>query len=55
VHGVGALAADRSGAMDLRGIPHHDRQADTQPRASVYGLPQTVCPTAPPRSSGGCD
>src|SRR5262245_19825155 len=22
----GALAADRSGAMDFRGIPHHDRQ-----------------------------
>src|SRR3979409_2611747 len=26
----GALAADRSRAMDLRGIPHHDRQADAQ-------------------------
>src|SRR5262249_40901474 len=30
----GALAADRSGAMDLRGIPHHNRQADAQPELS---------------------
>src|SRR5258708_11012121 len=37
----GALAADRSGAMDLRGIPHHDRQADAQSGAARHGLPQT--------------
>src|SRR5262249_36769032 len=33
----GALAADRSGAMDLRGIPHHNRQADAQPGAASHG------------------
>src|SRR5262249_32685837 len=42
----GALAADRSGAMDLRGIPHHNRQADAQPGAASHGLPQTIGPTA---------
>ena len=36
----GPLAADRSGTMDLRGIPHHDRQADAQPGAARHGLPQ---------------
>src|SRR5262249_21239073 len=49
----GALAADRSGAMDLRGIPHHNRQADAQPGAASHGLPQTIGPTASPRASGG--
>lgn len=49
----GALAADRSGAMDIRGIPHHDRQADAQPGAARYGLPQTLRPTAPPSASSG--
>ena len=29
----GALAADRSGTMDLRGVPHRDRQADAHPSA----------------------
>ena len=47
----GPLAADRSGAMDLRGIPYHDRQADAQPGAARHGLPQTLRPAAPPRSS----
>ena len=51
----GALAADRSGAMDLRGIPHHDRQADAQPGAARHGLPQTLGPTAPPCASAGRD
>jgi hypothetical protein len=36
--------------MDLRGIPHHDRQADAQPGAARHGLPQTLRPAAPPRS-----
>ena len=49
------LAADRSGAMDLRGIPHHDCQADAQPGAARHGLPQTLGPAAPPRSSRGRD
>src|SRR6202023_2468910 len=28
----GPLAADRSGAMAVRGVPYHDQQADAQPR-----------------------
>src|SRR5262249_22531010 len=51
----GALAADRSGAMDLRGIPHHNRQADAQPGAASHGLPQTIGPTASPCASRGRD
>ena len=51
----GALAADRSGAMDLRGIPHHDRQADAQPGAARHGLPQTLGPAASPCASRGSD
>jgi Winged helix-turn helix len=35
----GPLAADRSGAVDIRGVPHHDRQADAQPGAARHGLP----------------
>ena len=50
-----ALAADRSGTMDLRGIPHHGRQTDAQPGAARHGLPQTLGPTAPPYSSRGRD
>src|SRR5262249_28069625 len=49
----GALAADRSGAMDLRGIPHHNRQADAQPGAASHGLPQTIGPTPSPIASPG--
>ena len=51
----GALAADRSGAMDFRGIPHHGRQTDTQPGATRHGLPQTLGPAAPPCASAGRD
>src|SRR4029450_9218190 len=51
----GALAAARSGAMDFRGIPHHDRQTDTQPGATRHGLPQTLGPAAPPCASAGRD
>src|SRR5262249_10193625 len=39
--------------MDLRGIPHHNRQADAQPRAASHGLPQTIGPPPSPRASGG--
>src|SRR5262245_34125980 len=28
--------------MDLRGIPHHNRQADAQPGAASHGLSQTI-------------
>src|SRR5262249_48933301 len=49
----GALAADRFGAMDLRGIPHHNRQADAQPGAASHGLPQTIGPTASPCAGRG--
>src|SRR5262249_56253455 len=51
----GALAADRSGAMDLRGIPHHNRQADAQRGVASQGLPQTIGPTASPCASRGRD
>src|SRR6201981_1674982 len=54
VQGV-VRAADRSGAMDLRGIPHHNRQADAQPGAASHGLPQTIGPTASPCASRGRD
>src|SRR5258708_29737123 len=45
----GALAADRSGAMDLRGIPHHDRQADAQPGAARHGLANITIIALPPK------
>jgi transposase len=57
VHGLpwlGALAAGRSGAMDLRGVPHHHRQVDVQPRAARHGLSQAVSPPAPSCPGGGC-
>src|SRR5262249_43210765 len=41
--------------MDLRGIPHHNRQADAQPGAASPGLPLTSGPTASPCASGGRD
>src|SRR5258707_13361647 len=41
--------------MDLRGIPHHDRQADAQPGAARHGLPQPLGPTAPPCASAERD
>src|SRR5262249_9346764 len=41
--------------MDLRGIPHHNRQADAQPGAASHGLPQTIGPTASPGARGGRD
>ena len=47
IHGVGALAADRSCAMDLRGVPHHGRQTDAEPGASRDGLPQALGTTPP--------
>src|SRR6516225_6545488 len=42
-------------AQDLRGIPHHNRQADAQPGAASHGLPQTIGPTASPCASRGRD
>ena len=44
----GALAADRSGAMDLRRVPHHHRQADLEPGTAGHGLSQAL---GPPTSS----
>src|SRR5262249_47361709 len=41
--------------MDLRGIPHHNRQADAQPGAASHGLPQTIGPPTSPCESGGRD
>ena len=43
----GALAADRSGAMGVRGVRHRDQQADLEPRAARPGLSQIVGPPAP--------
>ena len=51
----GALAADRSGTMDLRGVPHRDRQADAQPGAARHGLSQALRTAAPLRASRGRD
>ena len=51
----GALAADRSGTMDLRGVPHRDRQADAQPGAARHGLSQAFRTAAPLRASRGRD
>jgi hypothetical protein len=39
----------RSGAMDLRAIPHHDRQADAQPRAARHRLQQNSARPRPCR------
>src|SRR5262249_31634182 len=41
--------------MDLRGIPHHNRQADAQPGAASHGLTQTIGPTTSQCESGGRD
>src|SRR5437870_10738987 len=42
----GALAADRPGAMGIRGLRHRDQQADLEPRAARAGLAQIVGPAA---------
>ena len=44
-----------AGAMDIRGVPHHDRQADAQPRTARHGLPQALGPSTPPCASGRSD
>src|SRR5262249_30336861 len=41
--------------MDLRGIPHHYRQADPQPGAASHVLPQAMGPTAALCQSRGRD
>src|SRR6516164_4737753 len=51
----GAWAADRSGTMVLRGVPHRDRQADAQPGAARHGLSQALRTAAPLRASRGRD
>ena len=52
----GALAGcHRSGTMDLRGVPHRDRQADAQPGAARHGLSQALRTAAPLRASRGRD
>jgi len=55
VHGVVALAADRSGAMDLRGIPHHDRQADAQRELRAMGYRKLSARPRQPCASAGRD
>jgi len=44
-----------NGSSDRLGIPHHNRQADAQPRAARHGLLETLGPTAPPSASAGRD
>jgi len=44
-----------NGSSDRLGIPHHNRQADAQPRATRHGLPETLGPTAAPSASTGRD
>ena len=51
----GALAADRSGAMDIRGVPHHHRQADLEPGVAGHGLSQALGPPASSCAGRGCD
>ena len=48
-----ALAADRSVAMGIRGVPHHGHQTDAEPGASRDGLPQALGPTPPSCASRG--
>src|SRR6266403_1747543 len=50
-----ALAADRSFAMDIRGVPHHGCQTDAEPGASRDGLPQALSTTPPSCASRGSD
>jgi hypothetical protein len=47
------LAADRSCAMDLPGVPHHGRQTDAEPGASGDGLPQALGTPPPSCASRG--
>ena len=52
----GALAADRPGAMGVRGIPHLDQQADAEPRIARPGFAQAVgaaAPSCPGRRGAG--
>jgi hypothetical protein len=51
----GALAPDRSGAMDLRGVPHLHRQADLEPGIAGHGLSQALGAATPPCPGRGCD
>ena len=48
-----SLAADRSVAMGIRGVPHHGHQTDAEPGASRDGLPQALGPTPPSCASRG--
>ena len=50
-----ALADDRSGAMDIRGVSRHDRQADAQPGAPRHGLSQAVGPATSSCAGRRCD
>ena len=48
-----ALAADRSHAMDIRGVSRHDRHADAEPGIARHGLPQTLGAPTPSRAGRG--
>ena len=51
----GALASDRSDGLAVGGVPRHDLQADTEPRAAGDELSQALGPSAPSRQErGGC-
>src|SRR3954454_6181722 len=53
----GALAADRSGTVDLCRVWYRDQQTDAQPDVAPDGLSQALGPAAPscpgPRRAGG--
>jgi len=51
----GALAVDRSGAMELRGVPHHHCQADAEPGTSRHRLSQALGAPTPSCSGRGRD
>lgn len=44
-----------AGAMGIRGVPHHDRRPDAQPRTARHGLLQALGPSTPPCASGRID
>jgi len=49
-HRAALRASDR---VALGGVPHHDLQADAEPRAAGHELPQALGPSAPSRQGRG--
>jgi len=53
IHGVVRWRLIDLSQLDIRGVPHHGRQADAEPGASRDGLPQALSPTPPSCASRG--